>query len=427
MMMHVSPRLSVASVCLMLIVGCGSSDQGSQVGTQAPPSTAAVSGTSGSPIAGQSGSATPGTGASGTTALQAGATGTAGSGAAGLAAGGGAGMAAAGSGMAGSSAMAGSGMAGGGAGMAAAGGSAPPPARTDCGTRTGMRGKTSRTVMVGNQKRTFIAYLPETASPSQDLPFVYVFHGANQTGQNLYDMTTYAKLADTEGIAVVFPDGQGVSSSPQVTSLTPWNVTDGGLLCGLGTLVSNPNPVDFTFMDAIKTDVMQDQCLDAKHTFSTGFSMGGYFTHHVACDRPGIRAAAPHSGGTLADLSACKNSGHMPIIIFHGTADPLIAANCDDPKLSPDPGFVASATLWAKKNGCKTTYTTVPANGSGGAMGSCYVYDGCPPDGQVEMCSFQDMLHSWAGAPVCPACIGEGPNYASATKLQWEFFKKYAW
>jgi hypothetical protein len=43
------------------------------------------------------------------------------------------------------------------------------------------------------------------------------------------------------------------------------------------------------------------------------------------------------------------------------------------------------------------------------------------------MCSFQDLPRAWAGAPVCLSCIGEGPIYASATELQWAFFKKYAW
>ena len=324
--------------------------------------------------------------------------------------------------------------------MVASGGSGAPDAGTtdmtgahdaggggagDCGMRTGMRGKTSRSVTVAGVQRTFIAYLPPMASPTTPLPFVYVFHGATQTGQNLYDMTEYAKLADSEGIALVFPDGQDTSSATGVGSLTPWNVSDGPLVCGLGTLVSNPNAVDFEFVDAMRSDVQQDQCLDSKHVYATGFSMGGYFTHHIACDRPDFRAAAPHSGGTMADLSTCT-TGHVPIIIFHGTADPLIADNCDDPMASPDPSFSASATLWAMKNGCKTTYTTTPTNGTGG-NGSCYLYDGCPADGQVEMCAFQDMGHCWAGAPVCPGCIGEGPNYASATKLEWDFFKKYAW
>jgi polyhydroxybutyrate depolymerase len=301
------------------------------------------------------------------------------------------------------------------------------PGGGDCGMRTGMRGKTTRTLMVGSTSRSYIAYLPASASPTKALPFVYVFHGASQDGSYLYDMTQYSMLADSEGIAVVFPDGQGVNSATTTTSLTPWSVSDdGAAVCGAGSLVSNANPVDFAFMDAIKADVTQDQCLDSAHTFATGFSMGGYFTHHIACDRTDIRAAAPHSGGTLASLGSCKTN-HVPIIIFHGTSDPLIAPGCDDPNSSAQAGFPASATLWAQKNGCKSTYTTTPENGAGGGDGQCYLYDGCPADGQVELCTFTNMSHAWAGAPVCTACIGSGSTYASATQLQWSFFKKYAW
>jgi poly(3-hydroxybutyrate) depolymerase len=268
--------------------------------------------------------------------------------------------------------------------------------------------------------------LPQSASPTTPLPFVYVFHGATQTGQFLYDATEYAKLADQENIAVVFPDGQDSSSAAGSGSLTPWNVSDGPACCGLGTLVSNPNPVDFDFVDAMKADVSQDQCLDDKHTFATGFSMGGYFSHHIACDRPDFRAAAPHSGGTYGDLSSCKTA-HMPIIIFHGQADPLIAAGCDDPTAAEQAGFPASATLWAAKNGCKTTYKAIPEMGTGGNDGQCLLYDGCPADGQVELCTFPNLSHAWAGSPVCQGCIGSGTGFPSATQLEWAFFKKYAW
>jgi polyhydroxybutyrate depolymerase len=296
-----------------------------------------------------------------------------------------------------------------------------------CGTRSGKRGKTTRTLMVGGSSRSYIAYLPQSASATTAMPFVYVFHGANQDGSELFDMTQYSTLADSEGIAVVFPDGQGTTSATSTTALNPWSVSDNGAaVCGAGSLVSNPNAVDFVFMDAIRADVVQDQCLDAQHTFATGFSMGGYFTHHIACDRTDIRAAAPHSGGTLASLGACK-TGHVPIIIFHGTADPLIAPGCDDPNSPAQLGFPPSATLWAQKNGCKATYVTTPANGTAGGDGQCYLYDGCPADGQVELCTFTNMSHAWAGAPVCPSCIGSGATYASATQLEWSFFKKYAW
>jgi len=306
-------------------------------------------------------------------------------------------------------------------GMAGTAGRGPAATGGSCGTRSGMRGKTSRTLVVGSLQRTFIAYLPQGLSPSVPVPFVYVFHGANQSGQGLYDMTEYAKLADQEGIAVVFPDGQGTNSATGQGSLTPWNVSDGQASCGLGALVSNPNAVDFAFVDAMRDDVEKDQCLDGHHIYATGFSMGGYFSHHIACDRPDFRGAAPHSGGTYADLGGCKAT-RMPIIIFHGQADILIAPGCDDPTAAPQAGFPASATLWAKKNGCKDSYTAIPET-----MGQCFLYDGCPADGQVEMCSFPSLGHAWAGAPVCANCIGSGAGFQSATQLQWSFFKKYAW
>jgi polyhydroxybutyrate depolymerase len=298
-----------------------------------------------------------------------------------------------------------------------------------CGTRASMRGKTSRTLTVDGTARTYIAYLPKSLDATTASPFVFVTHGAEMNAAEMYDITQYAALADSEGIAVAFLDGQDTSSSAGTMTLDPWNVSDNGAqVCGDGTLANNPNAgVDFAFMDAVKADITQDQCLDSEHVFATGFSMGGYFTHHIACDRTDIRADAPHSGGTLASLSSCK-TGHVPIIIFHGAADPLIAPGCDDPNSAAQSGFPPSATLWAQKNGCQNTYSTVPENGDGGGDGQCYVYDGCPSDGQVELCTFTGMGHCWAGG----STAGSGgtfscPTYTSATQLEWNFFKKYAW
>jgi polyhydroxybutyrate depolymerase len=323
-------------------------------------------------------------------------------------------------------ASSGAGSGGGSAGSSAASGGSSVGGGGNCGTRGGMRGKTIRKLTVGGASRSYVAYLPQSLNPSTPVPFVYVFHGASQNGSWLYDTTEYSKIADSDGIAVVFPDGQGVSSQTMTGSLTPWHVSDGAAVCGLGTLVSNPNPVDLPFVDAIKADIKQDQCIDDRHVYATGFSMGGYFSHHIACNRPDFRAAAPHSGGTLASLDSCKAT-RMPIIIFHGTADGLIDNACDDPTATPETGYQASATLWAKRNGCKNSYATVPANGTMGNNGQCYLYDGCPPDGQVEVCTFTNMAHAWAGSPVCQGCIGSGTGFASATQLEWAFFKKYAW
>jgi polyhydroxybutyrate depolymerase len=306
-------------------------------------------------------------------------------------------------------------------------GAAPVDAGVDapvvpCGERTGMRGLTSRSIMVGTKLRTYLIYLPSTLDPLKPIPFVFVFHGFTMSGHDMYDITQYAALADAEGIGVAFPDGEGGPES----IAAPWNIENPGqAVCGDGQFAVADGD-DFGFIDAMKADVAEDQCLDTKHVFSTGFSMGGYFTHHIGCLRTDMRAIAPHSGGMLASLASC-NPGHIPVIIFHGTADSVIDDSCDDPHVTPDPNFPASATLWAAKNGCQATYSTVPTNGDAGGTGQCYVYDGCPADGQVELCTFNGMDHCWAGGDPDGGTGSACPAYASATHLEWAFFKQYAW
>jgi polyhydroxybutyrate depolymerase len=298
---------------------------------------------------------------------------------------------------------------------AGSGGDALPVDGGSCGTRAGQRGLTQRSLMVAGLNRTYSIYLPQNLDPRTPVPFVFVHHGYTMSGQEMVDITQYSSLADTEGFGLAFPDGQ---TGPDSLG-APWNV--GTNVC---PSVAGPPPDatgdDFAFIDAMEADVSSDQCLDAAHVFLTGFSMGGYFAHHVGCMRPDIRAVAAHSGGTH-DLGACVG-GHKPIMIFHGDADPVIPVGCDDPAaLVVPPGVTPSAAAWAQRNGCSTSATTTAVEN-----GTCSYYEGCPSDGQVALCVLHGMGHCWAGG-AADAGIYSCPPYASATQLEWQFFKTYAW
>jgi polyhydroxybutyrate depolymerase len=281
-----------------------------------------------------------------------------------------------------------------------------------CGMRAGMRGKTSRTVHIASLDRTYVVYLPPNDDPHTPVPLVYVHHGYTMSGQIMYDITGYPALADTEHIALAFPDGQGNPATD-----APWNVgTDvcnaiGGFQPPLAT------GDDFAFLDAMRSDIAQDQCIDLQHIYVTGFSMGGYFSHHAGCMRSDVRAVAPHSGGTHA-LDQCVNAKE-PIIIFHGKADGVIPLGCDDPTATAQ-NVEASAKAWAEHNGCGATTTTTAVHN-----GTCYAYDGCPTGGQVTLCTFDAMGHCWAGGE--NNVLYECPDYEPATQLEWNFFKTYAW
>ena len=289
------------------------------------------------------------------------------------------------------------------------------PDGPSCGLRAHNSGLTQRSLMLGGLTRTYLVYLPPSADPHTPVPLVVVFHGYTMSGQSMVDVTQYETIADSDHVALAFPDGEGGPNSFGA----PWNV--GANVCPAdGIPPPNATGDDLAFYDAIKADVEADQCVDQQHTFVTGFSMGGYFAHHAGCMRPDLAAVAPHSGGTH-DLSACP-SVHKPIIIFHGKSDPVIAPGCDDPSSpSAGTGVTPSAAAWAAHNGCGTTTHSVAVE-----QGTCVYYDGCPADGQVALCTFDNMGHCWAGGPSSSglyAC----PGYESATQLEWNFFKTYAW
>jgi polyhydroxybutyrate depolymerase len=297
---------------------------------------------------------------------------------------------------------------------ATAGDDAITPDAAPCGLRSGKRGKTNRELTIDGKKRTYIVYLPSGDDPQTPVPLVYVHHGYTMSGQNMFDLTEYAALADSEHIAVAFPDGQ---AGPTSTG-APWNV--GTNVCpsyaGAPPVASGD---DFELLDEMKADIAQDQCIDDKHIFVTGFSMGGYFSHHAGCMRDDIAAVAPHSGGTHP-LDDCVTQ-KKPIIIFHGSADPVIPAGCNDPGATSVQNVVPAATAWATRNGCDLTTQTIAVEN-----GTCRVYNNCPKGGQVELCTFTAMGHCWAGGPT-GAGIYNCPTYADATALEWQFFKQYAW
>jgi polyhydroxybutyrate depolymerase len=285
-----------------------------------------------------------------------------------------------------------------GAGGSVSGG-AGTGAPSACSAKPGvLRGKSNQTLTAGGLTRTFVHYAPATLRANEPAPVVIAAHGWLQTGQAMYDLTQYQKVADREGFVLMYPDGEPAS-------LGPWNVGEGACPSTLLVLPTAAGD-DQAFLDAMINFAEADQCLDHRHIFVTGFSMGGYFTNETGCLRSDIAAIAPHSGGSH-DLSACPVV-HKPVILVHGTKDGLIPEACG----------VEARDRWARHNGCGSEVESVQVTG-----GHCEYSSGCPRDGQVALCLFDGMDHGWAG--------GQGsygfPAYESASELGWAFFKKYAW
>jgi poly(3-hydroxybutyrate) depolymerase len=301
---------------------------------------------------------------------------------------------------------------GGTTGAAGNGGKGGSIATTGCGNGGGKyRGKSNQTVTAANLSRTFVLYESSKLDAKKPAPLVIVPHGFTMSGEAMFTITGYDKVADSDGLVVAYPDGQGGTNPLS----SPWYV--GGDVCGLGAFVAATEDVDQAFMDEIIKFVDADQCVDRNHIYMTGFSMGGYFSNETACINTTFRATGPHSGGTH-DLSGCANK-HKPIIIFHFKSDSLISYDCG----------VDARDKWVAHNGCNATGPDVVTVKGG----SCEYYKSCPADGQVAFCSFDEPSdgggelltgHAWSGGTADPFAI---PQTESATALGWGFFKKYAW
>ena len=81
-------------------------------------------------------------------------------------------------------------------------------------------------------------------------------------------------------------------------------------------------PDDVTFLTDLVGVLEHRYCIDSTQVYATGFSGGARMASQLACDASNVFAAvAPVSG--LRRPTPCPASRPVPVIAFHGTADPV--------------------------------------------------------------------------------------------------------
>ncbi|MDB4973464.1 MAG: polyhydroxybutyrate depolymerase [Myxococcaceae bacterium] len=256
-----------------------------------------------------------------------------------------------------------------------------------------------KTLRLGDGERSYRLFVPRGLDKTRRVPFVSIHHGFTMSAKVMERMTTWKLIAQREKFVVAFASG---------ASQTPWNV--GEHVCGAGARVAALSTQDdFGFVKAMVAATQAEQAIDVEHVFVGGFSMGGYFANHVACQgRDFVRAVAAHSAGTYADVCPGKP---IPVLIIHGDSDSLIRYSCGQ----------EAHDNWVTRNGCSFDTRCEPIQ-----HGYCEWNEGCPKGQQVGMCTLHDMSHGWAGAPYTGPWLflqyGGGKEFADAAELMWKFF-----
>jgi polyhydroxybutyrate depolymerase len=264
--------------------------------------------------------------------------------------------------------------------------------------------------------RTAIVHVPTGYAPPAPVPLVVNMHGSQSTALQQEVLTGMDTTADTDTFIVVYPQGDIPAGAGY-----EWNVPGQPLVGGVAVPAGSPN--DVSFIEQLVSSLEQRYCIDTRRVFATGFSGGARMASQLGCDASTVFAAiAPVSGLRLP--KPCSSTRPVPVVAFHGTADPV------DPYLGHGQKYwtysvPTAAKRWARHDRCPTAGQTTRV----AATVVLTAYAPCSAGSEVELYSIVGEGHEWPGGPHLPKSITDalGPQSTaiSANNTMWSFFEAH--
>jgi polyhydroxybutyrate depolymerase len=120
----------------------------------------------------------------------------------------------------------------------------------------------------------------------------------------------------------------------------------------------------------------------------------------------------------------CTDHRPVPMIVFHGTADPMVPYNGGATWVAPRP-FPAVATWaanWARRNRCGSN----PVESAVTADVTRHEYTNCTDDAAVVFYTIRGGGHTWPGGEPMPEWfVGPTSRSIDATSQMWAFFRAH--
>jgi polyhydroxybutyrate depolymerase len=272
--------------------------------------------------------------------------------------------------------------------------------------------------------RSYVLHVPPGYS-GKATPLVINIHGFLSSASQQEAWSAMDSTADHENFIVAYPNGVG--------SPPGWNA---GTCCAF----SDSSRDDVAFISAVIDDVAGQTCVALDRVYATGMSNGGFMSHNLACnlsDR--IAAIGPVSGVIGVPPADCSPGRAMPIMEFHGTADPLVPYDGGAPSATlwsfvypnqPPPTFESvgdTIAFWTAKDGCSGPPQQTFSNGDT----TCETYGGCQDNAVVTLCTIANGGHTWPGGStsalpsIAGTIVGKMTTSINASNELWNFFKTY--
>jgi polyhydroxybutyrate depolymerase len=283
---------------------------------------------------------------------------------------------------------------------------------TGCGLKVAA-GTVTLTPAIGGQTRTVVVHIPRAYTGHTRLALVLNLHGSASTARQQEVFSGMDRSADAHHFIVAYPqaaipDGSGYD----------WNIPNVPLTGGRP--VPSGAADDVSFLKRLVIVLERRYCIDSRQVFATGMSGGRRMASQLGCDASNeIAAIAPVAG--LRRPTPCPTQRAVPVVAFHGTADPI------DPFAGHGQAYWTysvseAARLWAAQDGCAAKpATTRPAKGA-----RLTTYRGCRDKAAVELYAVIGEGHEWPGGPLVgrriTVVLGPQSNAVNANEVMWTFF-----
>lgn len=296
-----------------------------------------------------------------------------------------------------------------------------------CATSAIVTGQRTLNFSTTEDNGSYIEQVPSSAAAGRPLPLVFDLHGYNESGPAQAAATALGTYGQTHGFITI----------------TPW-VNGEPVSMWLSTVGSR----DLAWFGQLLTHVEATTCVDENRVFVTGGSNGAFMSSAVACQYSAqIAAVAPVSG--IQAMRPCKTARPVPVVTFHGTADPLVPYDGDASKVAADlpapngsghridaqeeklfgakgvfqrgPSVPQEAAAWAKRNGCSGAITTSKISGTVTLLSWR-----CPDSANVELYRIAGGGHSWPRSLGRTKIDSQGQSTSiSADAVIWQFFEAH--
>jgi polyhydroxybutyrate depolymerase len=280
----------------------------------------------------------------------------------------------------------------------------------------------------GEVNGSYIEQMPADAVTGKPLPVIFDLHGYEEPGPVQAAMSTLGSYGQTHGFVTI----------------TPW-IDNQPVPRWLATVGSE----DMTWFGDLLTHVETTTCVDEHRVFVTGISNGAAMASAVACQFSSRVAAVATVSGIQAD-APCKATRPVPVVAFHGTADPVLHYDGTPSKgaaallglsgsgtltaqqakllglqgaLTQGPTIPERAAAWAKRNGCSNIEQTTRI-----AKDVTLLTWSCPNNADVELFRVTRGGHTWPGSllAVSTAKIAGRTTFSIAADAEmWKFFQTH--